>query len=144
MSSKSNCDRILGAGQKPAGAVAKWQGKGLQNLCQATDSKDNTSTTQSDELPFSSSEIGEDTAERGGAAGQNSWQSPKPYYEQSAGVPAKVIVMPKFCEGPHDYYEGYYGTHCRNCDFFAAFGCAPWDIPDEQERDEEGLDDGEL
>jgi len=29
----------------------------------------------------------------------------------------------------HRYYDGYYGTECRDCDFFAAYGCAPWDTP---------------
>lgn len=39
------------------------------------------------------------------------------------------------CEhGEHDYYDGYYGTHCRNCDWFAPYGAASWDIPTEEEQ----------
>lgn len=26
----------------------------------------------------------------------------------------------------HEFYEGYYGTHCRKCDWFAPFGSEPW------------------
>jgi hypothetical protein len=26
----------------------------------------------------------------------------------------------------HDFEEVYYGTKCRKCDLFYAFGCEPW------------------
>lgn len=65
-------------------------------------------------------------------------------YQQQAGrtligapdnEPGNLEVMLVMCDdGDHDFYEGYYGTSCRKCGWFAPYGCAPWDVPTYEEQ----------
>lgn len=42
-------------------------------------------------------------------------------------------------EHEHVFVEEYYGWHCAipGCDLFYAYGCAPWEIPDDEDGWEE-------
>lgn len=33
----------------------------------------------------------------------------------------------------HEWTENYYGHKCAKCELFFAFGCGPWDEPDDDE-----------
>jgi hypothetical protein len=47
----------------------------------------------------------------------------------------------------HQWSEEYYGTRCKKCDTFFAFGCEPWDYYDDHGYSsavDDGYDDGEC
>lgn len=38
-----------------------------------------------------------------------------------------IKQQPYYCpDDKHDYFDGYYGVECRNCDWFSAHGSEPW------------------
>lgn len=37
----------------------------------------------------------------------------------------------EFCDPlSHEWYEGYYGWRCKNCQDFIPYGCEPWAVDD--------------
>lgn len=41
-------------------------------------------------------------------------------------------IMVPCPDNQHEWEEGYYGTTCKKCSTFYAYGCAPWDEEQEQ------------
>jgi hypothetical protein len=49
---------------------------------------------------------------------------------------AVIKQQPCYCPGDkHDYFDGYYGVQCHNCDWFATYGSEPWlQVDDDLQR----------
>ena len=56
----------------------------------------------------------------------------------NVGAIIRLLPDPVGCK--HEWKEVYYGHECVKCEQFYAFGCAPWDDPEEGEDEETEYD----